>query len=87
MEKYSSDTIDRCFKVNKSLLDHIFLLELVIKHHFDMLISISFDSGEVTRISPEGSDYSWTALAVNGNNVLSGRNSKCKQAVYLCITL
>lgn len=40
-----------------------------------VILSIDVLSGEVTRISPEGSDYSWTALAVNGNNVLSVSSS------------
>ncbi|KAM3317305.1 hypothetical protein ACQJBY_035126 [Aegilops geniculata] len=34
-------------------------------------VILSIDVGEVTRISPEDSGYSWSALAINGNNILS----------------
>jgi hypothetical protein len=37
----------------------------------------SFYSGKVTRITPEDSYYSWSALALDGNNVLAG-NYSCK---------
>ena len=41
----------------------------------EVILSIDVLSGEVTRISPEDSGYSWSALAINGNNVLSVSSS------------
>lgn len=41
----------------------------------EVILSIDVLSGKVTRISPEDSDYSWCALAINGNNVLSASSS------------
>ncbi|CAM0947847.1 unnamed protein product [Alopecurus aequalis] len=40
-----------------------------------VILSVDVLSGEVTRISPEDSDSSWSALAINGNDVLSVSSS------------
>ncbi|XP_044953945.1 acylamino-acid-releasing enzyme 2-like isoform X1 [Hordeum vulgare subsp. vulgare] len=41
----------------------------------EVILSIDVLSGEVTRITPEDSDHSWSALAISGNNVLSVSSS------------
>ncbi|KAL5224477.1 hypothetical protein ABZP36_011116 [Zizania latifolia] len=41
----------------------------------EVILSIDVLSGKVTRISPENSEYSWSALAVDGHNVLAVSSS------------
>lgn len=57
------------------LSDHCTMVLTSAWRSTEVILSIDVLSGEVTRISPEDSDYSWSALAVNGNNVLSVSSS------------
>uniref|UniRef100_A0A0E0BAI8 acylaminoacyl-peptidase n=1 Tax=Oryza glumipatula TaxID=40148 RepID=A0A0E0BAI8_9ORYZ len=41
----------------------------------EVILSIDVLSGKATRISPENSEYSWSALAVDGHNVLAVSSS------------
>ncbi|KAL6883635.1 hypothetical protein ACP4OV_011049 [Aristida adscensionis] len=41
----------------------------------EVIIAVDVLSGKVTRISPEDSYYSWSALAIDGNNVLAVSSS------------
>jgi hypothetical protein len=36
-------------------------------------IVMSLHSGEVSRVSPQDSDYSWNVLALDNNNILAGK--------------
>jgi hypothetical protein len=36
-------------------------------------IIMSLHSGKVTRVSPQESDYSWSVLALDNNNILAGK--------------
>jgi len=49
----------------------------------EVILSINVLSGKVTRITPEDSHYSWSALAIDGDNVLAG-NCSCKLVLNSC---
>ncbi|KAI5397368.1 hypothetical protein KIW84_063255 [Lathyrus oleraceus] len=42
-----------------------------IWHSCEVLLSVNVLSGEVLRISPEDSNFSWNLLTLNGNNILA----------------
>jgi len=41
----------------------------------EVILSIDVLSGKVTRLTPEDSHYSWSALAIDGDNVLAVSSS------------
>lgn len=44
------------------------------------------NSGKVSSISPENSNFSWSVLALDGNNIVAGKTRiYFAQSVYLCI--
>ncbi|VAI53529.1 unnamed protein product [Triticum turgidum subsp. durum] len=57
------------------LSDHCTMVLTSTWRSTEVILSIDVLSGEVARISPEDSDYSWSALAIRGNNVLSVSSS------------
>ncbi|XP_044410732.1 acylamino-acid-releasing enzyme 2 isoform X3 [Triticum aestivum] len=57
------------------LSDHCTMVLTSTWRSTEVILSIDVLSGEVTRISPQDSDYSWSTLAISGNNVLSVSSS------------
>ena len=48
-----------------------------IWHSCQVILSVNVSSGEVLRISPADSNFSWKLLALDGDNVIDGNNINC----------
>ncbi|CAL5207989.1 unnamed protein product [Lathyrus oleraceus] len=56
---------------NPWLSDNCTMIISSIWHSCEVLLSVNVLSGEVLRISPEDSNFSWNLLTLNGNNILA----------------
>ncbi|KAL5066857.1 hypothetical protein RYX36_017744 [Vicia faba] len=56
---------------NPWLSDNCTMIISSIWHSCEVLLSVNVLSGEVLRISPADSSFSWNLLTVNGNNILA----------------
>lgn len=69
LAQLSSDTFCKCVKVIICYMSSY----LVHRCLYSSLTDDVIISGEVLRISPADSDFSWNVLALDGHNVIAGK--------------